>query len=148
MRNEDQLLLLDLPATMTASTYQDRSFSCTFCHRKFSSAQALGGHMNLHRRERARLRTHFPTNLFSDPLSGHRFWAFEQSLLYNKLVFDPSTMTFAPHQELRDHLGSGDLAHGLAVRRLARMRRQVDLQENSMVGGLDLELRLGQSTST
>ncbi|CAN6453979.1 unnamed protein product [Victoria cruziana] len=135
---------------MTASSYQDRSFSCTFCHRKFSSAQALGGHMNLHRRERARLRTHFPTSLFSDPFAGHRFWAFEHSLSYNKLVFDPSTMTFSPHQEQRDHLAAGDLAHGLAVKKLAKMRRaQVDLQDNSVVaGGLDLELRLGQSMST
>lgn len=31
-------------------------YSCRFCNRKFSSAQALGGHMNVHRLERARLR--------------------------------------------------------------------------------------------
>ena len=33
-----------------------RSYSCTFCMREFRSAQALGGHMNIHRRDRARLR--------------------------------------------------------------------------------------------
>ncbi|KAJ3676683.1 hypothetical protein LUZ60_004095 [Juncus effusus] len=33
-----------------------RSYSCTFCRREFRSAQALGGHMNVHRRDRARLR--------------------------------------------------------------------------------------------
>jgi C2H2-type zinc finger len=33
-----------------------RSYSCTFCQREFRSAQALGGHMNVHRRDRARLR--------------------------------------------------------------------------------------------
>lgn len=33
-----------------------RPYSCTFCRREFRSAQALGGHMNVHRRDRARLR--------------------------------------------------------------------------------------------
>ncbi|CAN4091180.1 unnamed protein product [Withania somnifera] len=33
-----------------------RSYTCTFCKREFKSAQALGGHMNVHRRDRARLR--------------------------------------------------------------------------------------------
>ncbi|XP_012850156.1 PREDICTED: transcriptional regulator SUPERMAN-like [Erythranthe guttata] len=30
-----------------------RSYSCSFCARDFRSAQALGGHMNVHRRDRA-----------------------------------------------------------------------------------------------
>ncbi|KAG8076398.1 hypothetical protein GUJ93_ZPchr0006g44041 [Zizania palustris] len=33
-----------------------RSYPCGFCKREFRSAQALGGHMNVHRRDRARLR--------------------------------------------------------------------------------------------
>ena len=33
-----------------------RNYSCSFCKRQFSSAQALGGHMNVHRRDRAKLR--------------------------------------------------------------------------------------------
>ncbi|KAL3812497.1 hypothetical protein ACJIZ3_013765 [Penstemon smallii] len=37
-----------------------RSYSCTFCKREFRSAQALGGHMNVHRRDRARLRHYSP----------------------------------------------------------------------------------------
>lgn len=31
-------------------------FTCKFCKRQFRSAQALGGHMNVHRKDRARLR--------------------------------------------------------------------------------------------
>ncbi|KAJ8533936.1 hypothetical protein K7X08_007260 [Anisodus acutangulus] len=31
-------------------------YRCSFCKRGFSNAQALGGHMNIHRRDRARLR--------------------------------------------------------------------------------------------
>ena len=33
-----------------------KNYKCSFCKRQFKSAQALGGHMNVHRRERARLR--------------------------------------------------------------------------------------------
>ncbi|KAL7092577.1 hypothetical protein ACP275_12G172100 [Erythranthe tilingii] len=33
-----------------------RSYSCSFCARDFRSAQALGGHMNVHRRDRAAAR--------------------------------------------------------------------------------------------
>ncbi|KAA8543828.1 hypothetical protein F0562_021995 [Nyssa sinensis] len=39
-----------------ALIWPPRSYSCTFCGREFRSAQALGGHMNAHRRDRARLR--------------------------------------------------------------------------------------------
>lgn len=40
----------------TGSMWPPRSYSCTFCKREFRSAQALGGHMNIHRRDRARLK--------------------------------------------------------------------------------------------
>lgn len=33
-----------------------KNYCCNFCRREFKSAQALGGHMNVHRRDRARLR--------------------------------------------------------------------------------------------
>lgn len=33
-----------------------RSYTCAFCRREFKSAQALGGHMNVHRRDRAKMR--------------------------------------------------------------------------------------------
>ncbi|MCO5553531.1 hypothetical protein L7F22_007053 [Adiantum nelumboides] len=36
------------------SNWPPRSYRCSFCHRLFTSAQALGGHMNIHRRDRAR----------------------------------------------------------------------------------------------
>lgn len=37
------------------TTWPPRSYTCAFCRREFRSAQALGGHMNVHRRDRARL---------------------------------------------------------------------------------------------
>ncbi|KAH0470458.1 hypothetical protein IEQ34_000181 [Dendrobium chrysotoxum] len=44
-------------ATMTAfaggnSSSHIRSYECNFCKRGFLNAQALGGHMNIHRRDR------------------------------------------------------------------------------------------------
>ncbi|CAJ1943105.1 unnamed protein product [Sphenostylis stenocarpa] len=44
------------------TTWPPRSYSCTFCRREFRSAQALGGHMNVHRRDRARLHQPSPIN--------------------------------------------------------------------------------------
>ncbi|CAI9118264.1 OLC1v1019802C1 [Oldenlandia corymbosa var. corymbosa] len=41
-------------------SWPPRSYTCTFCKREFRSAQALGGHMNVHRRDRARLRQSSP----------------------------------------------------------------------------------------
>lgn len=41
-------------------SWPPRSYSCGFCKREFRSAQALGGHMNVHRRDRARLRQSSP----------------------------------------------------------------------------------------
>ncbi|XP_077223419.1 transcriptional regulator TAC1-like [Tasmannia lanceolata] len=42
--------------TINEDTGTGRFYECTFCKRGFSTAQALGGHMNIHRRDRARIR--------------------------------------------------------------------------------------------
>ncbi|KAH6798414.1 hypothetical protein C2S51_034898 [Perilla frutescens var. frutescens] len=42
-----------------------RSFRCSFCRRGFSNAQALGGHMNIHRKDRAKLKEFSDENLLS-----------------------------------------------------------------------------------
>ncbi|XP_010275242.1 PREDICTED: uncharacterized protein LOC104610368 [Nelumbo nucifera] len=54
--------------SIMGTTWPPRSYTCTFCRREFRSAQALGGHMNVHRRDRARLRQS-PTAGSSDPSS-------------------------------------------------------------------------------
>ncbi|KAK3226321.1 hypothetical protein Dsin_006183 [Dipteronia sinensis] len=43
----------------------NKSYTCAFCKRGFSNAQALGGHMNIHRRDRAKLRQFAVENLLS-----------------------------------------------------------------------------------
>uniref|UniRef100_A0ACD6AQF6 Uncharacterized protein n=1 Tax=Avena sativa TaxID=4498 RepID=A0ACD6AQF6_AVESA len=51
---EEQAFARDAEASLLV--WPPRCYSCTFCRREFRSAQALGGHMNVHRRDRARLR--------------------------------------------------------------------------------------------
>ncbi|XP_009142836.1 zinc finger protein 11 [Brassica rapa] len=46
-----------------------KNYTCSFCRREFRSAQALGGHMNVHRRDKAKLRQ-IPSWLF-DPHHHH-----------------------------------------------------------------------------
>ncbi|KAF3456845.1 hypothetical protein FNV43_RR01499 [Rhamnella rubrinervis] len=40
------------------STGTKRCYECTFCRRGFTNAQALGGHMNIHRKDRAKAKQH------------------------------------------------------------------------------------------
>ncbi|XP_050378314.1 transcriptional regulator SUPERMAN [Argentina anserina] len=52
------------------TTWPPRSYTCTFCRREFRSAQALGGHMNVHRRDRARLhQVQHPSSISINPSS-------------------------------------------------------------------------------
>ncbi|KAJ4728703.1 transcriptional regulator SUPERMAN-like [Melia azedarach] len=51
------------------TTWPPRSYTCTFCRREFRSAQALGGHMNVHRRDRARLHQTQPQGSINIPTS-------------------------------------------------------------------------------
>lgn len=46
--NDDDQVKCDTEATTK------RSYECTFCKRGFTNAQALGGHMNIHRKDRAK----------------------------------------------------------------------------------------------
>ncbi|OMO97268.1 Zinc finger, C2H2-like protein [Corchorus olitorius] len=55
---EEQAFAEDAAAagSLGGCIWPPRSYSCSFCGREFRSAQALGGHMNVHRRDRARLK--------------------------------------------------------------------------------------------
>ncbi|KAK3120766.1 hypothetical protein QOZ80_9AG0693370 [Eleusine coracana subsp. coracana] len=53
---EEQAFARDAAAHLGGCVWPPRSYSCSFCQREFRSAQALGGHMNVHRRDRALLR--------------------------------------------------------------------------------------------
>ncbi|XP_008785599.2 zinc finger protein 11-like [Phoenix dactylifera] len=53
---EEQAFAEDFAGHLGGCVWPPRSYSCSFCRREFRSAQALGGHMNVHRRDRARLK--------------------------------------------------------------------------------------------
>lgn len=53
---EEQAFAEDAAGPLGGCVWPPRSYSCSFCRREFRSAQALGGHMNVHRRDRARLK--------------------------------------------------------------------------------------------
>ncbi|XP_057512554.1 zinc finger protein 10-like [Actinidia eriantha] len=53
---EEQAFAEDAAGAVGGCVWPPSSYSCNFCKREFKSAQALGGHMNVHRRERARLK--------------------------------------------------------------------------------------------
>ncbi|PON68840.1 Zinc finger transcription factor [Trema orientale] len=48
------------PVGGSSSSSSARSYECTFCKRGFSNAQALGGHMNIHRKDKAKLKQLVP----------------------------------------------------------------------------------------
>ncbi|XP_073062058.1 uncharacterized protein [Primulina eburnea] len=57
------------------STYMraGRFYECVFCKRGFDTAQALGGHMNIHRKDRARNKPTTPSKREED-CTGPRFY--------------------------------------------------------------------------
>ncbi|KAK9684218.1 hypothetical protein RND81_10G194400 [Saponaria officinalis] len=52
------------------------AYFCSFCRREFRSAQALGGHMNVHRRDRAKLKQ-FPTPLINNQTIKNKEFCFD-----------------------------------------------------------------------
>ncbi|GFZ13554.1 C2H2 and C2HC zinc fingers superfamily protein [Actinidia rufa] len=49
---------VDQPEQDTNDLGTGRSYKCVFCKRGFTTAQALGGHMNMHRKDRAKNHPH------------------------------------------------------------------------------------------
>ncbi|KAK8614738.1 hypothetical protein V6N13_068533 [Hibiscus sabdariffa] len=70
-----------------------RSYECVFCKRGFSTAQALGGHMNIHRKDRAKSR------LSSVPilLSGNKVVDDDEIYPSLKSYSYPPIQTYQPH---------------------------------------------------
>ncbi|XP_021978543.1 zinc finger protein 3-like [Helianthus annuus] len=53
--SDEAITSVDKSSTQT-SVATGRSYECNFCKRGFTNAQALGGHMNVHRKHKAKLK--------------------------------------------------------------------------------------------
>lgn len=50
-------------------SWPQRNYNCNFCQKEFKSAQALGGHMNVHRRDRAKQLTQHSSSSSSSEIN-------------------------------------------------------------------------------
>ncbi|OIW13138.1 hypothetical protein TanjilG_32119 [Lupinus angustifolius] len=77
-----------------------RSYDCTFCKRGFTNAQALGGHMNIHRKDKAKAKQGISTkNLSMAPSfipQTSTFYSMFQSQGNYDIHFQPSTIPNYP----------------------------------------------------
>ncbi|VVB07221.1 unnamed protein product [Arabis nemorensis] len=111
----------------SVSTVTRRMYECTFCKRGFTNAQALGGHMNIHRRDRLN-KAKLQNEAGDVALSGDR-------RCFHVAVSDPRGYELVDSVMLRTTTSNLSLRIGsMATRR-----------ENVVVEGdeIDLELRLG-----
>lgn len=66
-----------------------RSYGCVFCKRGFTTAQALGGHMNIHRKDRAKTRpSSLPPPIFDESYGSLRL-TYPYNYTYPSSGFDP-----------------------------------------------------------
>ncbi|CAN1150569.1 Transcriptional regulator TAC1 [Linum perenne] len=130
-----------------------RSYECTFCKRGFSNAQALGGHMNIHRKDKAKLKqtSTISTSTSTTTTSAYpNLGMIPSASSWSWVVNDTTTSNYYPsnynyiiqahqHQQLLPNLfvpqpvvaSSSSLAYD---------HHQLDHHRSSE---LDLELRLG-----
>lgn len=144
-------------------------YGCTFCNRQFRSAQALGGHMNVHRRDRASLRSLLPSAVSQCPDNSNPNPNFTSSASASTVCTDEDQKKVVmnlPHQVLqyplrsrgrdikgkkriRNFLGFGG-SKGSAQKDEPKVLKKEDINLDLEIGSLkdpkedlDLELRLG-----
>ncbi|XP_057508501.1 zinc finger protein 10-like [Actinidia eriantha] len=151
---------VDQPEQDTNDLGTGRSYECVFCKRGFNTAQALGGHMNIHRKDRAKNRPHpnsinpnKPQENYSSPNLYHavssypvqNYFPAQEAQVVNYRTYFPAT-TSLETMPLYVHHGNefcgkflnlqfGPPPHGFGE----------DEREEKREDELDLELRLGHN---
>ncbi|TKY62380.1 Transcriptional regulator TAC1 [Spatholobus suberectus] len=143
-----------------------RSYECIFCKRGFTTAQALGGHMNIHRKERAnKTKPSFPHpsssnkdggNSYADlgfysQIPSHSTAPGVDANRYREVYFPATAPSIRPSREVlcvqnqRGHVFAQDWRNrNLSLYTNPLCSHEVkDKFEDSEENGLDLELRLG-----
>ncbi|CAH8382728.1 unnamed protein product [Eruca vesicaria subsp. sativa] len=111
---------------------QARPYICDFCERGFSNAQALGGHMNIHRKDRAKLRqANRKEDNREDSICNTSRTRFEQDLIELPFFVGPT------EKEVNNK--SGDYLGGEEEKKMKIFQKA--LYQSAEV--IDLELRLG-----
>ncbi|CAM6042186.1 unnamed protein product [Sphagnum compactum] len=132
------------------------SYSCSFCHREFRTAQALGGHMNVHRRERAAAHRSNAAHQLRDP----SFFSSTSltSSLHQAVVTPHSyrSSTSCLIQELSGpaaarlqlHADSTHEAEAATASCRSTVAQSEHHHQDHQISSLDLELRLGHMQSS
>ncbi|XP_057521244.1 transcriptional regulator TAC1-like [Amaranthus tricolor] len=122
------------------TNWPPRSYTCTFCRREFRSAQALGGHMNVHRRDRARLH-HQQSNVQAQaqvqvqvqaqymnvgPTTASIYYQFSSTGSHSL----PTSRYYSDYSEMQVN----EMSNGII---------RVNSEQKAPIQELDLELRLG-----
>ncbi|KAG6697441.1 hypothetical protein I3843_09G193500 [Carya illinoinensis] len=95
---EEQAFAEDAAGPLGGCIWPPRSYSCSFCRREFRSAQALGGHMNVHRRDRARLKQS-PSSYNETLNQNHHNNSIQNSITYPSQV---CTLVYNPNPNFAD----------------------------------------------
>jgi len=136
---EEQAFAKD--AAWSGCVWPPRSYSCTFCTREFRSAQALGGHMNVHRRDRARLKQPYsPQNeILNDDLEKTQTQNSVQiSFTSLGYLYPPSLSGLAhntnPNSDPYSHVvASPSNVLGTSLNKRCREKPQIPLYNNSSI---------------
>ncbi|XP_008465205.2 transcriptional regulator SUPERMAN [Cucumis melo] len=113
-----------------------RAYTCGFCKRQFQSAQALGGHMNVHRRDRAKLRRSLPLDSATNDDHHHDFLGSSSQPIKFLKLYDFSSF----HGEQADDQSDGGCKIWKKVNKFVKKKETALLATSN---DIDLELRLG-----
>ncbi|KAJ8749529.1 hypothetical protein K2173_025724 [Erythroxylum novogranatense] len=152
--------------TNDESTGTGRFYECVFCKRGFTTAQALGGHMNIHRKDRAKPRPSSVASVSSkvdDSYSSFRAYSAIQSypphfpmsrqMHINYQTYFPPSATWGISSQRSQHINDSyverqhmktfgeDWPRGLSLQ--IGPSHEEKREEDGREDELDLELRLG-----
>ncbi|KAK7278452.1 hypothetical protein RJT34_23481 [Clitoria ternatea] len=127
-----------------------RSYECTFCRRGFTNAQALGGHMNIHRKDRARAKQVITPPNFSSSLPINKFMNNNDESMAFPFVSEISNQQPSRGYSILDSQRNCDMflhppppSHAFQYQFFNSMSRPLSLNQD--LQGANLSLQLGPS---